>query len=299
MTTSGPQSAKTRSFRLEESLESVWETLTSTQAGMWLLPKTVYAIATPAATDPGACELLGSWVDQVKKGVRQSFVWEVRRSDPDRTITFLDRGRPERRRSLTFQLSAKAEGVQVSIVLAEKGRWWDRLLGSPSERFLSALEARLRNAVAGEVPTPINGQTMTMAPGTGAKKQSNSIVITAPPRRVWAIAEDKDATLLPAPNRLSSWRRTIDGVDFVFAFSRRPNGSLAASMARVIVDGPYRHTTVDALGVEVLHQLLPQDGDCLLQTTHRWTALLRSKDIRKEAKSWLRQVKLVAEKDSA
>jgi hypothetical protein len=286
---------------LEQSVDTVWETLTDPAAVMWLLPKALYFIASPEPVN-GSGELRGVWVDRVRKGVRRSSVWEVTRDEAARQVTYLERGRPDRSLRLSFQLSNEAEGTRVEISVAHAHpwwRWWETpLVGKPGQSALQGLEERLRSATRGEIPEPINGLSMTMAPGTGAKKQNHAIVISAAPRHVWTIVNDKDASLLPVPDRVASWRRVIDGVEFIFTFDRHTGDALNCSMARVIVDGPFRLTTVDAQGVEILRELLPKDSDCLLRTTYRWTALLKSKNIRRGAEHWLAQVKEIAERDS-
>jgi hypothetical protein len=300
VTTADTRPAVTSTFVLEKPVDLVWETLLDPAALMWLLPKAVYSIALPERVG-GIGELRGGWVDRVRKGVRLSSVWEVACDEEARRVTFHERGHPNRRLTLSFQLSSEAGETRVVIDLVHdhpRWKWWATpLIGRPNQTSLKGLEERLRKATEGELPEAINGQRMTMAPGTGAKKQANAIVISAAPKLIWTIVNDKDATLVPAPDRLASWRRVIDGVEFLFTFRRAANGGVICSMARVTVDGPYRVTTVDALGVEVLYELLPKDGDCLLRTTHGWTALLKSKDIRKAAELWLQQVKAIAERE--
>jgi hypothetical protein len=291
--------AVTSTFVLTQSVDTVWETLVDPAAVMWLLPKALYFIASPVPIDD-AGELRGVWVDRVRKGVRLSSVWALTRDEQSRRVTFQERGRPDRHLSLSFQLSGEGDGTRVQIGLTHthpRWRWWETpLIGKPGQGALQGLEERLHRAASGEIPAPINGQSMTMAPGTGAKKQNHGIVIAAAPKHVWTIVEDKQA-ILPTPDRLASWRRLIEGVEFIFTFDRHPGGALDCSMARVIMDGPYRLTTVDARGVEILRELLPKDGDCLLRTTHRWTALLKSKDIRTSAELWLKQVKEIATRE--
>jgi hypothetical protein len=303
VTTADTRPAVASTFVLEKPVDTVWKTLADPAALMWLLPKAVYSIASPEPID-GLGELRGGWVDRVRKGVRLSSVWEVACDEEARRVTFHERGHPNRRLTLSFQLSSEAgETHETHVVIAlvhnhPRWKWWATpLIGRPNQTSLKGLEERLRKATEGELPDAINGQRLTMAPGTGAKKQANAIVISAAPKLIWTIAGDKDATLVPAPDRLASWRRVIDEVEFLFAFRRTASGALTCSMARVSVDGPYRVTTVDALGVEVLYELLPKEGDCLLRTTHRWTALLKSKDIRKAAELWLQQVKEIAERE--
>jgi hypothetical protein len=300
VTTADTRPAVTSTFVLEKPVDTVWETLIDPAALMWLLPKAVYSIAVPEPVE-GIGELRGGWVDRVRKGVRLSSVWEVACDEEAQRVNFHDRSHPSRRLTLSFQLSSEAGGTRVAIALVHdhpRWKWWATpLIGRPNQTSLKGLEERLCKATEGELPEAINGQRLTMAPGTGAKKQANAIVISAAPKVIWIIASDKDATLVPAPDRLASWRRVIDGVEFLFTFRQPASGAVICSMARVSVDGPYRVTTVDALGVEVLYELLPKDGDCLLRTTHRWTALLKSKDIRKAAELWLQQVKEIAERE--
>ena len=295
VTTPETRPAATSTFVLEQQVDTVWERLIAPDALMWLLPKAIYVIVAPEPEAENG-ELRGVWVDRVRKGIRLASVWELFRDEPGRRVTFLERGRPGRHLSLSFQLSANRGGTQVRVDVDHGYPWWEPpLIGRPNQRALQGLQERLRKATGGEIMEPLNGQSMTMAPGTGAKKQTNAIVISAAPKHVWKIVNDKDATLLPAPNRLASWRRVIDGAEFIFTFDRDPSGRVVCGMARVIVNGPYRVTTVDATGLEILHELLPKDADCLLRTTHRWTALRKSRDLRKGAEHWLEQVKEIAE----
>jgi hypothetical protein len=295
VTTPDTRPAATSTFVLEQPVDTVWDTLIGPAAMMWLLPKAIYSIVAPEPRGDGG-ELRGVWVDRVRKGIRLSSVWELIRDEPGRRVTFLDRSRPDRPLSLGFQLSSIDGGTQVRVDVAHGYPWWSTpIIGRLNQRSLQGVQERLRLATGGDAVEPLNGQSMTMAPGTGAKKQTNAIVISAAPRRVWKIVNDKDATLLPAPDRLASWRREIDGVEFIFTFDGDPSGRVVCSVARVLVDGPYRVTTVDATGLEILHELLPKDADCLLRATHRWTALRRSKDLRKDAEHWLQQVKEIAE----
>jgi uncharacterized protein YndB with AHSA1/START domain len=287
----------TRTFVLEQSIQSVWKMLVNPEAPMWLTPKAAYVVAPPKAA-PGIGELRCCWVHRWKKGIRQQTVWELIRVDPGRRVTYLDRSGPG---SVTFdfQLAAEASGTRVDLVYQKPSLVKDRLLGH--DRHWGQSEnpmTRLIAAAGGDPPMPISGQVMTWTPGNGAREQINQIVISAPPKRVWTIVEDTDATLVPGPLRLASWRTRADGDTFTYSVTQLPSGRLVAGMARIVQDGPYRMTTINSDGVEIAHELLPHDEECLLRTTYRWTALIKAKAIRAGAQARLAGIKTAAESPS-
>jgi hypothetical protein len=264
----------------------VWETLVDPQAPLWLSPKAAY-VASPPEVVAGVGELRCCWLNQWKKGLRQQTVWELLMVEPGRQLTYLNRSSPDEG-SFDFQLTAEATGTRVELVHQKPSSLLNRLLGhelplGPSHDPT----ARLIAAVAGEWPTPISPSVMTWAPGLGGREQQNQLVVSAPPKRVWAIVEDEEAALV-------SWRSAVDDVEYRYSLRDTPHG-LVAEMTSFIPQGPFRLTTVDSFGVEVTYQLLPHEEACLLRTNTRWTALIKAKAIRQAAMTRLEAIKKIAE----
>jgi uncharacterized protein YndB with AHSA1/START domain len=292
--TDGERGTDTRTVVLEQSIESVWALLVDPQAGMWLTPKAAYTVAPPEPV-AGAGELRCCWVNQWKKGIRQQTVWELQRVEPGHHVTFVSRTGPVQV-SAEFRLVAEGTGTRLELTFAKQTPLRERLLRhhlleAGAEHVLTHLLATLR----GEPVAPIAAQVMTWAPGNSAKEQVNQITIAAQPKHIWAIADDKDGTCLPHPLQLVTWRAFDDGVEYRYSVTHLPGSGLHAAMTRVIPGGPYRSTTVNDAGVEVVHELLPHDEACLLRTTTSWTALIKTQAIRTTTRAWLEAVKERAE----
>jgi uncharacterized protein YndB with AHSA1/START domain len=289
MESSDGRRTATISAVLDQPIETVWASLVDPLATMWLMPKAAYAAAPPAPVD-GFGELRCCWIDQWRKGVRSRTVWELIRDEPAQRVTYLDRTDPKTRRSLGFQLHAEGTGTRVDAAF-NKGGFFDRL-------NLEHLVQRLTAAASGSSTPLTDPQIMTWAPGRGQHDQVNQIDITAPPKLIWALVDDKHAGKDPNqldPGRLTSWQSSIGGAEYRYDVNRLPGDGLTCEMTRLTRGGKYQLTTVNSLGTQVDYELLPGEQSWNLRTTHRWTLPIKAKHVRDDARQWLAKVKVNAE----